>query len=259
MLLRPLPLLLLIGSAACSEQGPTLATETVGEGVRNGVAQHIHAGQEVDAGSHLARLNLANGAKGFILLGTDTAISLKQVEDQGKPSLDITILSGRIEVSLDARGPYADVHVIAASTDTRVVGTLFIIERMPHDQDYVAVMHGHVSVRVRGDITAAVAGGSRDHAEITDHQGVLGGPSGISAITDELTSRPQLSGSNKPVQAQGTTPGNADWAHDAALATLDAEIAAIASATLSVSDYRSAARSRSRWPGPSPTRSPPRW
>lgn len=232
-LLRPLPLLLLLGALGAADQ--PIAIETVGEHV-HGRALAIPSGGTVDSGSHLARVNFSDGAAGYVLLAPNSEVSFTRTQQAGAPpQLILRVERGRVEVNLERRGPYAELHVLGGATDTRVTGTLFIVERTARQSDYIAMIHGHVSVRLRNDVTVAIAGGQRDHAELTDRQGILGDATGLSP-TDTLTNRPQLTLSAS-VHDQGTNPqGSGGWDQDAALATLTAELAAALEASEGLSE-----------------------
>jgi hypothetical protein len=224
MNLRPVLILLVATcSALVAADTPApplvLANQVVGEGM-HGKPSPVIADQVVDSGVSLARVNFADGAKGFMLLAPGTKIHLKQASSKDGLSLVVAIDSGRIEVSLDKRGPYADVHVLGGSLDVRVTGTLFVVERQAHDQDYVALIHGKVSVHMRQDVTASIAAGARDAVELDDKQGISGGPNGMSATTDTLSSRPQLLVTSS-LHEQGSQQ-NSNWDQDSALSSLDA-------------------------------------
>jgi hypothetical protein len=220
MTLRPLLIIALgLGSMAAAEQGAApspivLATQSFGEGVRD-IPIPIAPGRQVRSGRQVARLDFAPPAAGFILLAPHSELHLTQIEEAGQPSLLISIDAGRIEVSLDQRGSYQDVHVQGGFIDVRVTGTLFVVERQAHDTDYVALVHGKVSVRLRSDVTTAVAAGARDHVELDDHQGISGGANGLSGTTDSLGSRPQVLAASS-VHDQGTAQGG-NWDEDDAL------------------------------------------
>ncbi len=182
---------LLLALAACAPLGAAdiapIARLTAGDGVQG--PRDIVDGAPVASGDHVARIELAGGASGTVLLAPHASVTLARVSAGGGTSLRVDLLQGRLVMDLAARGPYADVHVIGGSTDTRVVGTLFLVEHGAHDKDYVAVMHGHVSVRLRGDVTTTVAGGAHDHAELTDREGVQGTLNGMGEV-DALSGHP---------------------------------------------------------------------
>jgi len=223
MTLRPLVLLLSLSGMLAAAETPTppvLATETYGDQVTAGKPQPIVEGQEVSTGAAVGRLNFVSPTAGFILLGANSSVHLKRISEKDGTSLVIAIDAGRIEVSLDKRKPYKDVHVLGGTLDVRVTGTLFVVERLPHDHDYVALIHGRVSVTLRSDVATAVEAGERDNVELDSREGVGGGPGGLSANTDTLGSRPQLTVLSS-VQSQGNGKDGGSWNTDSALDSVE--------------------------------------
>jgi hypothetical protein len=222
MTLRPLVLLLSLSGmlAAADAPPPILAKEIAGDNVAVGKPLAISEGQEVSTANSVARLNFISPTAGFVLLAPNSSLHLKRITEKDGASLVIAIDSGRIEVSLDKRKPYQDVHVLGGTLDVRVTGTLFVVERLPHDHDYVALIHGKVSVTLRGDIASAVEAGARDNVELDSREGVGGGPSGLSATTDTLGSRPQLTVLSS-VQSQGGGKDPGSWNQDSALDSVE--------------------------------------
>ena len=225
MTLRPLVLLLSLSGmlAAADSPPPILAKEIAGDNVVVGKPLAISEGQEVSTTNSVGRLNFISPTAGFVLLAPNSSLHLKRITEKDGTSLVIAIDSGRIEVSLDKRKPYKDVHVLGGTLDVRVTGTLFVVERLPHDHDYVALIHGRVSVTLRSDVASTVEAGERDNVELDSREGVGGGPGGLSATTDTLGARPQLTVLSS-VQSQGGGKDPGSWSLDSALDSVDSGV-----------------------------------
>ena len=191
-----------------------LATWQVGTGTVNGVGAHpgmmIADGVLVaDSGTQPARVVLLTAPKSVITLGANAAFSLA-VEDQGGAKhLIIALDRGAIEVSLGNKGGYADVIVRGAAMNVRVTGTLFVVERVRRDADYVALVSGHVKVGLRREIADALHKPGEE-VDLQQHQGLSGTTgSGLGPI-EILSGRPSVGDTTHTIHDQSTL-GNGSW------------------------------------------------
>jgi hypothetical protein len=217
--MRQLIILLALVCLAAMAPGAerAIALHTYGDGLTAPVM--VMPDQVVTSGAQLAELKLLDAPGSALILNPGTALRLQQRETPAGTSLVIALDSGAVQVSISDKGRYADVHVIGGAIDVRVTGTLFIVERTRRDSDYVALIRGKVTVRLRQEVAEAVAAGTTDHLDLESQQGVGGGPGGLGKI-DALTGRPQLGAGTASIKVQGTT-GTGGWDTDAAQDTID--------------------------------------
>ncbi len=227
-LLSPLLALLALSvlpaaTAAAVETKDVLGTESFGEGVKGAVA--LVADQHVRSGSGLAQIVLEDAPGSNLILNPNSEVHLqRRPAPGGGTSLVICLDAGAVQVKIGNKGGYEDVHVLGSALDVRVTGTLFVVERVKRDTDYVALVQGKLSVGLRHEVAEAMAAGANDHADLVARQGVGGGPNGIGSI-DALSSRPQLGGSTSSIQEKGLAPagpGGGGWDVDEAQADIDA-------------------------------------
>ena len=162
-----------------------------------------------DSGTQPARVVLLTAPKSVITLGANAAFSLA-VEDQGGAKhLIIALDRGAIEVSLGNKGGYADVIVRGAAMNVRVTGTLFVVERVRRDADYVALVSGHVKVGLRREIADALHKPGEE-VDLQQHQGLSGTTgSGLGPI-EILSGRPSVGDTTHTIHDQSTL-GNGSW------------------------------------------------
>jgi hypothetical protein len=173
----------------------------------------------VNSGGKLAEVRLLDAPGSTVILGPNSSIRLQSRETPNGTSLVIALDAGTVQVEINDRGRYADVHVVGAALDTRVTGTLFVVERSNRDSDYVALVRGKLTVRLRQEVLEALAAGSKDHVDLVAQQGVGGGPGGLGSI-DNLNSRPQVGAGLPSVKDQGAAPGG-DWENNLAQDLID--------------------------------------
>ncbi|MBA2479753.1 MAG: hypothetical protein H0V44_03745 [Planctomycetes bacterium] len=214
-----------LGAAALESQDVLAVSRFAAGG--SGDPTAVGAGMPVAAGDRPALLTLADAPRSTIILAPRAEVHLQRVVTQAGTSLIIALDAGAIQVSIVDKGAYADIHVVGGALDVRVTGTLFVVERVKRDTDYVALVHGKLSVTLRQEIAEVIAAGATDHAELSAREGVEGGISGVGA-TDTLRSRPQLAvvaGGTASIEEKAAS-GEGGWDVDAAAAAIADAIAA---------------------------------
>lgn len=160
-------------------------TGTVG-GTAATVGTEIPADTVVASGDGPIRVNLAKAPKSNLLLAPGSSLRLVEEGD----SIIVRLESGVLQANIADKGAYRDLHVVGAAIDIRVTGTLFVVERVKKDTDYVALVEGKVKVNLRKDVAQAL--NQEDGGiELISRQGVGGSATGLTSV-DTLASRPQL-------------------------------------------------------------------
>lgn len=182
---------------------------TVG-GTAATVGTEIPADTLVASGDGPIRLSLAKAPKSQLLLAPGS--SLRLVEEGG--SIIVRLESGVLQANIGDKGSYQDLHVVGGAIDVRVTGTLFVVERVKKDTDYVALVEGKVRVNLRKDVAQAI-NQEEGGIELIGRQGIGGSPAGLTSV-DTLASRPQL-----PTSASAQSPvrddaldGEGGWDQD---------------------------------------------
>ena len=205
----------LIACAFAAEGVAALGTWSYGPGTIAEVpaveGSVIAADTVVVAGDAIVRLSLAKAPQSILLLEPGTHLRL--IEEG--TSLIVRLESGTVQANIEDKGPYSDLHVVGAALDVKVTGTLFVVERVKADTDYVALVQGKLKVNLRRDVAQALnqADGGVD---LNSRQGIGGSASGGLASLDVLSARPQLSSSfasRSSVRDQGLG-GNGNWNTD---------------------------------------------
>jgi hypothetical protein len=222
--MRAAILVILASAAVHAADGTAIAMQTYGDAVR-GSAVAIAPDQHVRSGRSLAQLRVLDAEGTVVTLNPNSEIHLqRRALPDGHDGLFICLDEGAIQVNVGAKGPYREVHVLGAALDITDVGTLFVVEKVARDTDFVAVVRGKVSVRLRQEVSEAVAKGASDHAELGERQGVSGGANGM-GVVQSLSSRPQLGGVTSSISEHGGAPpgpGGGDWDVDDAQTIIDA-------------------------------------
>ena len=194
--------------------GDALATWMLGSAT---VAERpVRPGAPIGLGQRIA---LAPGKPGRLVLNRlegssitcAAGTSLTIVEEAVATGTDLVIdlEDGAVQVDVLARGPYAHVRVRGMVSDVTVVGTVFLVQRVANDRDYVAQVEGTVRVRTRkGEATVPLTG----------HQGVAVSSTGLDQV-DALLTRPQLLPerlAQGDLRSQGLTPSanGGGWGQD---------------------------------------------
>lgn len=224
--------------------GDALATWMLGNAT---VAERpVRPGAAIGLGQRIA---LAPGKPGRLVLNRlegssitcapGTALTMVEERVDAGTDLVIDLEDGAVQVDVLARGPYAHVRVRGLASDVTVVGTIFLVQRVAKDRDYVAQVEGTVRVRPRtGDATV----------ELTSREGVTVGLDGLDRV-DLLLTRPQLTPerlAQGDLRRQGLTPDPAgggwdqDPIRDQSPRTVTAEEQAAAQVAASMSDAEDA-------------------
>jgi hypothetical protein len=164
-------------------------------------------GEAIASGAAPTTFTLA-GAPGARFRLPANATASVRIEADGRAVVDLD--AGAIEADIRDRGPYPAVVVRGAAMEVRVTGTLFVVQRVRRDADYVALIQGRVTVGLRQEVLALL-GREVPDLTLTDRQGVGAGPAGFEAI-DTLTSRPVLgAAASIRDQALEPDPDGASW------------------------------------------------
>lgn len=205
---------------------PVLATWSLGNGSIAGQAakpgSDITIGQAVTTVSNQpARLALAAPLSGSLTLSPGAAFTLVEETVADHHELVIDLAEGAIQVDLHAKGSYAAVRVRGAAIDVRVTGTLFVVQRVKRDADYVALVQGRLSAGLRKEVSDAL--GQDKRFDIESRQGIGASTTGGLEHIAALTNRPQIASLKESIQDQGTGPteGDGGWDKDLALDLLN--------------------------------------
>ncbi len=179
------------------------------------IGADIAADAAVVSSDELVRVTFVKAPKCHLTLSPHSRMHLTET-DGGH--LLVYLEQGVLQANIGDKGPYADVHVLGAAIDVRVTGTLFVVERVKADTDYVALVEGRVQVNTRKDVVLALK--EQGHAiDLTARQGLGGSLSAGLGAVDTLTGRPQLPSSTAAsgsVQEIGTTM-QGGWDEDLAM------------------------------------------
>ncbi len=202
-----------------------VAVWSMGPGtIAGSTAQPQHAvfpGQiMVSSSTAPARLEFMSPVVGHITISPGSEIKLRVEQNDGQ-QLILDVLQGAVQVQLDHKGEYVAMHVRGGALDVRVTGTLFVVERVRRDADYVALIQGKLKVGLKKDVADAL--GKDGQLELESRQGVGGDSSGGLGALQGLNNRPQIaSASRSSIQNQATGPlvGDGGWDDDMALSFL---------------------------------------
>lgn len=227
-------LILLFGIAALSslvaaEQAPPaspIATWTLGEGtVAAASAQpgsDIAIGQRVAATSgQPAKLAFAAPLSGSLTLSPGAALTMVIETVADTRELVIDLDAGAVQVDLHDKGAFAGVRVRGAALDVRVTGTLFVVQRVKRDADYVALVQGKLNAGLRKDVADAL--NKHERFDIDSRQGIGASSSGGLDQIASLSNRPQIASLKASIKDQATAAKNGDggWNKDMALDLLN--------------------------------------
>jgi hypothetical protein len=211
--------LLLLFAATALAGGEAIATWEDGPGsigaTPAGAGAAVPAGAVLAIGDRPVRLALV-GAPGSAVELAPASAATFLVED-GR--IVIALASGRVQVDLPDRGPWAGLIVRGAALEAQVTGTLFLVERTRKDADYVALVRGALKVGLRREIALALGRAASDAIELRSRQGAAGSTAGGLGSAEALSSRPQLlSAASLRDQALVPDPAASSWSGDPAQA-----------------------------------------
>jgi hypothetical protein len=216
----------LAADALAAEQPPAIATWALGEGTVAANAakpgSDIALSQRVASTStQPAKLVFAAPLVGSLTLSPGAALTVV-VETVGENrELVIDLDDGAVQVDLHDKGAFAAVRVRGAALDVRVTGTLFVVQRVKRDADYVALVQGKLSAGLRKEVADALGQGQR--FDIDSRQGLGASTSGGLEQIASLTNRPQIASLKTSIkdQATGAKKGDGGWDQDLALDLLN--------------------------------------
>lgn len=234
--MRHLPLLLCIfvlgisvrldAADAAEPLLPVLATWSLGDGtIAGSVAKpgsDIAIGQVVTSPtSQPAKVVFTAPLVGDLTLSPGASLTLNEETVAEQRELVIDLTEGAVQVDLDAKGPYAAIRVRGAALDVRVTGTLFVVQRVKRDADYVALIQGKLNAGLRKEISDALGQGQR--FDIESRQGIGASTTGGLEAIASLVNRPQIASLKKSIKEQGTgeKQGDGGWDKDLALDLLN--------------------------------------
>lgn len=193
------------------------------------VGGEIAAAAVIASGDGVVRVSLAKAPKSLVMLSPHSVI---RIEETAGDHLIVHLDQGVLQANIADKGPYADLHVIGAALDIRVTGTLFVVERVKADTDYVALVEGRVQVNLRKDVAVALNEEGKS-IDLSARQGLGGSLSGFAPV-DTLTGRPQLpvvAARSGIVRESGTTT-EGGWEQDLAMSLTNGELYGDLSSTI---------------------------
>jgi hypothetical protein len=167
------------------------------------------AGEPIASGTAPSSFTLAAAPRAVFRLGAGSTASVT-VDGAGRAVIDLS--DGAIEADIDDRGPFPAILVRGAAMEVRVTGTLFVVQRVRRDADYVALIQGRVAVGLRQEVLALL-GRDVPTLELTDRQGVGASSAGFDPV-DTLSARPGLPAAGSASirdQALLPDPDGATW------------------------------------------------
>ncbi len=200
------------------------ATWSLGEGSVAEVPAHpgsdIAVGQRVASSAEKpAKIDLAAPMTGTLTLSPGAVFTFVVETVAESKELIIDLSAGAVQIDLRNKGSFTAVRVRGAALDVRVTGTLFVVERIKRDEDYIALIQGKVKVSLRKEVAEAL-GSSGQTFELENRQGVGASVSGGLGVAASLTKRPQISSAQRRnIKEQSTEPqaGDGGWDKDLAL------------------------------------------
>jgi hypothetical protein len=178
----------------------TVGADAAKAGAAIGPAQAFAA-----APASLGGIDLLTAPGSTLQLGPGAAASLVVERDAGGAHLIVVLERGAIEVHIADKGAYADVHVRGGAADVRVTGTLFVVERIRRDADYVALVNGHLKVTLRREVADAL--GKPGEVDLDARQGVSADAANGLGTVETLGTRPVLKvGDPRSIRDQARAP-----------------------------------------------------
>ncbi len=178
-------------------------------------ADALYEGMPASTGTVAARFAFADPMVGTIAVAPASRFRLLREGDD----LILDLHAGIVEVQLDDRGGYAHLRVRSARSETTVVGTLFVVERVSDEQDFVAVVHGRVQVSFRQQVGEALAEDRRS-VDLVARQGVAAAAGGLGQPV-ALRHRPMVSAASPPDGGSAVAaasaeddPDGSSWSED---------------------------------------------
>lgn len=179
------------------------------------VGAEIAADVSITSGDGVVRVTLAKAPKSHLVLSPHSVMHLTEEADG---HLLVHLDQGVLQANIGDKGPYRDLHVIGAAIDVKVTGTLFVVERVKADTDYVALVEGRVQVNLRKDVAVAL-NREGQFVDLSARQGLGGSAGGGFSPVDTLTGRPQLpvTAMRGGVVRESGLAGGGGWENDQAM------------------------------------------
>jgi hypothetical protein len=220
---RILILACVAGASLVAADTPVLAHWQQGAGTI--AASAARAGQPIVAAQRFAapartpaRVTIDHAPGSVLTLSPGASAALiSEPDDGGGQRLVVLVESGAVQADIADKGGYASIHMRGAAMEVRVTGTIFVVERVRRDADYVALVQGRLKVSLRKDVAEAL--GKQREVELDARQGVGASTGGGLDDPDKLNNRPQIGGSPRnTLKDQGTQPpvGDGGWGVDGA-------------------------------------------
>ncbi len=173
-----------------AEPAPVAAAAPIAQ-LASGVP--VAAGEAVMAGAEPLILSITGAPGSTLKLSPGGTLRVGTAEVAGGTAALVQLDAGAVEVDLPNKGVYHELHVLGEFSDTRVTGTLFVVERRAQRGDYTALISGRLNVKLRSQVAERL-GGSNDGVDLVSRQGVGADASGLGAI-DKLLARPSVAAS----------------------------------------------------------------
>ena len=185
------------------------------------VGAEIAASAVIASGDGVVRVSLAKAPNSLVMLSPHSVI---RIEETAGDHVIVHLDQGILQANIRDKGPYSDLHVMGAALDVRVTGTLFVVERVKADTDYVALVEGRVQVNLRKDVAVALNEEGKS-IDLSARQGLGGSLSGFAPV-DTLTGRPQLPvvASRSGIVRENGTTTSGGWDQDMAMSLTNGEL-----------------------------------
>jgi len=215
-------------AAGEGKEATALGKWVFGDGALDGraapIGTFVYTGQTVIASSrNPVRIELTGLRTARLILGAGGRMFLS-VEPGTKPEtrrLVVNLEYGAVQVDGEELRTFESVHVRGAAADVRMTGTLFVVERVQRDADFVALVKGKLKVGLRKSVAGVL--NNHEEIELSPRQGVVVGANGFGAVT-ALNNRPvvpttAVAAATSSVQDKtlGAPEGDGSWDKDLAL------------------------------------------
>lgn len=189
------------------------------DGAPGAPGDRVLTGQTIVAGD-AGPLRLASESDGITVIfaaGSAGSFAVETAAD-GRRLLVMHLQQGAVQFDVVDQRPYAGVRVRGAALDVAVTGTLFVVERVRRDADYVALVRGKVKVGLRPEIAKALGRGEGEELELLERQGVSGDTVSGLGVPVGLDTRPQIhlaAGVRRPI-SEPPADARGGWDRDLA-------------------------------------------
>lgn len=195
--MRSLILIIALVTQAIAAEGAAVGVWRFGLGSVDGqpakVGTLVLTGQTVVSADATPLRLICSEAPGITVVLAAGSDGVFQIENDaaGGRILVLELNRGAVQVDVRDRSPYAGVRVRGAAADVTVTGTLFTVERVRRDADYVALVRGTVKVGMRPAVAKAAGRPEGEEIELRERQGVAADATGL-GTPEPLSARPQV-------------------------------------------------------------------